>query len=369
MEPPRLKPRVPALLPLWGGIPILASGLRPRFLNVGINVQFNVQNYTKIMSNLMSNYKLTIEIKEFIIEKKKLEPLLSCRSFTPLIEEKFAIKLSKSLINNILKEANLSNPVGRKSKVKGLKEVIKAVDASQTSPKEPVRLGAIDTLKQQELDTTNMPEFCNGGSFFLKVADLKLSLTNTLSRNIALIFPDIPLEKIVKMNEILIYMKLFKPAAEDAWNYGRMGIWWLKDAGISEDELKQYYKQLNQLSLLELSKIVCGLDLNHNTSKINELYKQCILKLSHYSQVTFFPLEYQFLDLFAMKERFYCLPADVEKTPFLLKIGFYYPEGFFWLNDSIWKDGFIAAVHKVNEAKIFTNNGEQIWINPELNQK
>lgn len=322
------------------------------------------------MSNLMSNYKLTPEIKEFILEKKKTEPMLSCRGFTPLIEEKFKIKLSKSLINNILKEASLSNPVGRKSKIKGVEEVIKAVDADKVIPEElPGVLGVIDIQKKQELGVSNIPEFCNGGSFFLKIADIKLSLSNILSRDIALIFPDISLEKIEIMNEVLIYFKLFKPAIEDPWNYKRMGIWWLKDAVISEDELKQYYKQLNQLSFEELSRISDNLGLNHNTSKINDLYRQCLSKLSHYSQLNFFPIEYQFLDLFAMKERFYCLPAEIEKKSGLLKICFHYPENFFWLNDSIWKDGFLAAVHKVNESKIFTNNGEQILINSEINRK
>jgi len=59
-------------------------------------------------------YKTKEQIKEFIIEAKKANPILSCRQLTPLIKEKFGISLSKSTINNIFKEANLSGPVGRK---------------------------------------------------------------------------------------------------------------------------------------------------------------------------------------------------------------------------------------------------------------
>lgn len=63
-------------------------------------------------------HKLKPEVREFIIEQKKLKPSLSCRVFAVLIEEKFKIKLSKSSINSIFKEAGLSMPVGRRVKHK-----------------------------------------------------------------------------------------------------------------------------------------------------------------------------------------------------------------------------------------------------------
>ena len=61
-------------------------------------------------------YKLKAEIKNCILEEKKANPALSCRGFTALIEDKFQIKVSKSSINFIIKEAGLSMPVGRRRK-------------------------------------------------------------------------------------------------------------------------------------------------------------------------------------------------------------------------------------------------------------
>jgi hypothetical protein len=61
-------------------------------------------------------YKLKPEVKEFILEQKKLNPALGCRSLTALVENKFQVKLSKSSINAIIKGAGMSMPVGRRMK-------------------------------------------------------------------------------------------------------------------------------------------------------------------------------------------------------------------------------------------------------------
>ncbi|MCM8795888.1 MAG: helix-turn-helix domain-containing protein [Candidatus Omnitrophica bacterium] len=58
-------------------------------------------------------YKLKPGVLEFILEKKRSEPKLSCRQISRLILDKFQIKLSKSSINTVLKNAGLSQPVGR----------------------------------------------------------------------------------------------------------------------------------------------------------------------------------------------------------------------------------------------------------------
>ncbi len=61
-------------------------------------------------------YKLQPETKNFILEKKKANPDLSCRAFKALIEEQLKIKVSKSSVNAVFKEAGLSLPVGRRYK-------------------------------------------------------------------------------------------------------------------------------------------------------------------------------------------------------------------------------------------------------------
>ena len=61
-------------------------------------------------------YKLKPEVKDFILEEKKVNPQVSCRNLAKLVQEKFNISLSKSSINLIFKEAGLSMPVGRRRK-------------------------------------------------------------------------------------------------------------------------------------------------------------------------------------------------------------------------------------------------------------
>lgn len=61
-------------------------------------------------------YKITPAIKNFIIEQKQANPRLGCRKLVDMIKEKFSTAISKSSVNNVIKEAKLSSPVGRRSK-------------------------------------------------------------------------------------------------------------------------------------------------------------------------------------------------------------------------------------------------------------
>src|SRR3989338_6551250 len=58
-------------------------------------------------------YKLIDTITQYIIDEKSKTPSLSCRKLSSLIKEKFEIEVSKSSVNSILKNASLSNAVGR----------------------------------------------------------------------------------------------------------------------------------------------------------------------------------------------------------------------------------------------------------------
>jgi hypothetical protein len=58
-------------------------------------------------------YKLKDDIVQFILQQKQQNPKVSCRKLVDIIQESFQIAVSKSSVNIIIKEANLSNPVGR----------------------------------------------------------------------------------------------------------------------------------------------------------------------------------------------------------------------------------------------------------------
>ena len=63
-------------------------------------------------------YKLKTEVKDFILKTKNTKPELSCRGLATIVENQFQVKVSKSSINAIIKEAGLSLPVGRRLKKK-----------------------------------------------------------------------------------------------------------------------------------------------------------------------------------------------------------------------------------------------------------
>ncbi len=284
---------------------------------------------------MVKNYKLTQEIKQFIIEQKKNNPRLSCRDLASLIKERFQVNLSKSLINNVIKQSNLSSPVGRRR----TKEAIVL--------KKPAEARII----KQEAEFME-----NGGFFFLKAADLNLGLTSHIAEILSGYFPDLPKQSHQGIIEALIYTPFFK---------NKKSLWLLVGKEVPEESLTQYSQKLIQVPFPQIKESVARLGINHNFNEINELYQKCLLRLNAYI-VHFFPPEYQFLDFLAMRERFYCLPASLERKGGLLIIQLFYPTGFFWLNDIIWQEGFSYATNRVNEAKILTPYNEQIWINPQV---
>lgn len=107
-------------------------------------------------------HKLKPEVLSFIIENKKNNPALSCRNLTALILEQLKTKVSKSSINAIFKENNLSMPIGRRCKQKKKKfnlsplpviEGTKAVTlvAPQISP-EKTKEEIIPEQKKEEIN-------------------------------------------------------------------------------------------------------------------------------------------------------------------------------------------------------------------------
>ena len=292
----------------------------------------------------MTKYcKLNEEIKQFIIQQKKTNPKLSCRGLTSLIKERFQVNLSKSLINNVIKQSNLSSPIGRR-----VREALVVNEAVKEAVKAP------SEVKVARQEAEGIME--NGGLFFLRAADLKLGLTSHIVEILSGYFPGLTQESHQAITEALIYSPLFK---------NKKSLWLLTGREVPEESLTQYSQYLIQVPFLQLKESVAKLGINHKFNEINELYQKCLLRLNAYI-VHFFPPEYQFLDFLAMQERFYCLPARLERKGNLLIIQLFYPKGFFGINDIIWQEGLSSAANRVNEAKILTPYNEQIWINPQV---
>jgi len=289
---------------------------------------------------MSKSYKLKSDIKEFIIQRKKTNPELSCRNLSALVKEQFQVDLSKSLINNLLKESNLSSPIGRRR----VKEPI-ILTKTEDKPAEA-------QMTQQEADFME-----NGGFFFLKAADLKLDFTSRLAEVLSGYFPDLSKPNHQAIIEALIYSPFFEDKKSLRLLIGRE---------VPEESLSQYSQQMLNIPFLQLKELAEKLGVNHNLNEINELWQKSLLRLNSYI-VHFFPPEYQFLDFLSLLERFYCLPAKLERKSGLLLIQLFYPTGFYWVNDVIWQEGFAYAANRLNEAKILTPGNEQIWINPKVN--
>ena len=69
-------------------------------------------------------HKLKPEVIKFILDNKQANPHLSCRSLAALLLEKFQVGVSKSSINAIFKENNLSMPTGRRLNPKKKKFIL-----------------------------------------------------------------------------------------------------------------------------------------------------------------------------------------------------------------------------------------------------
>ena len=323
---------------------------------------------------MTQNYKLNEEIKQFIINQKKADPKVSCRGMSVLIKEHFKLDLSKSLINNIIKQGNLSSPVGRRRVrfVEVIKEAPKEVvekalpEVPKETPKEPIKEPVVEAIKEApvvkeftEPKTINQEaDFMeNGGFFFLKAADLKLNLTSRISELLLPHFPGLPQQTHQAILETFIFAPFFK----DKRNLGL-----LLGKEVTQDNLMQYEQQLIQVPLPQIKELMAKVGIDYNSNDINELQRKCISRLNSFI-VHYFPPEYQSLDFPAMKERFYFLPGSLQKKDSLISIQLFYPKNFFGVNDMIWQEGFSFAANTVNKAKILTPQNEQIWISPQVN--
>ncbi len=60
-------------------------------------------------------YKLRQDIVDFIVQKKKDHPEISCRDLVGVVRDTFGVDVSKSSVNAVVKQFQLSGPVGRHS--------------------------------------------------------------------------------------------------------------------------------------------------------------------------------------------------------------------------------------------------------------
>lgn len=345
-------------------------------------------------------YKLKDEIKAFILEKKKRDPIISCRQLVPLIWEHFQLKLSKSSVNAILKEYRLSSHVGRrqirprKTPLIQSLELPKLVEPSIETPSSPAEVtadkevekiapavsseispvvtpGALPTStatpdpvlapKKQviELISTrrDIEYVVNCGCFMLRAADLKNSFTDSLAIQIANSVPDLDREVIYFVLEALIYKQIFK-SDNDLWRFLGSELTAESFSRVSERIFggDAAYSQAYLSGVIDKDKCL----------DIKELNNQRLQRLNALVKEAFFPAAYQSLDFATMYARFFCLIGRLERKGTLLAIRLFYPPNFQWAYDIVWQDDFQNAVNKINQEHIMTLEGEKIWFDTSI---
>jgi len=107
-------------------------------------------------------HKLTEDVINFILEKKKENPKIGCRSLSEIVSERFSRKVSKSSINAVLKEYGLSGAVGRPISAEGQKRSPFSIPQEKkvqlfgpkpsVAPPEPVTIQEKEPFERRESD-------------------------------------------------------------------------------------------------------------------------------------------------------------------------------------------------------------------------
>jgi len=167
-------------------------------------------------------HKLRPEIKQSIIDEKKANPAISCRSLSYLILQRFNIEVSKSSINSVFKEAGLGTPAARAPK----KEVVKPEPAKPEIPipeavkppeplaseKAPEKPPVAPPKVQPRPYTDEIPlpsEMPCTGAILLKAADFLLGGSRRAAELIKNSL-NIDNEQIWAKTEAVIYLPLFQ---------------------------------------------------------------------------------------------------------------------------------------------------------------
>ena len=203
-------------------------------------------------------YKLKEEIIDFLINQKKINPQLGCRNLVNIVEQKFQVKLSKSSVNSVIKEAQLSSSVGRKplfvdkkqSKFripddtksqlfspKALSDTIVPKEESfnnAAAPPKPTHSPVRTIAIKSSISKKDKGVLHDGmGCFFLKAAEWDLSRNSLLGKILAKYISSPASFDVDAMSEFLLFLPLFGiERPEDIDKYSGSGLWTI--TGLSE---------------------------------------------------------------------------------------------------------------------------------------
>ncbi|MEW6008355.1 MAG: helix-turn-helix domain-containing protein [Candidatus Omnitrophota bacterium] len=180
---------------------------------------------------MKNKVRINNEIEKFIVEQKKLNSSLSCRALSSLIADKFNQKISKSSINQLLKEKGLSSAIGR-----------------------PVKAKSKETSISFEVDCA--------GAYFLKGMDELVSLSLILRQFSRNVLPNSNSKVMEYKNNVALYSPVFHPAGlEKLDEYSGNGLWQISSEGnkFHKSSIIRYLEKIEQLDIIP--NIMRGIEL------------------------------------------------------------------------------------------------------------
>jgi transposase len=158
------------------------SRLKNRYKKQGIRALIDKRKGTA--------YKLRPEIQEFIISQKRSVPQINSKALIARIKEKYNVSLSNSYINQLLREAGISNPRGRRKGKQPLilsecpgkdhisAEVFDKPFIAMLNPVQYKKLELIDLKIRRPFIERELTKL----GIKMKIADAELSLSHPISK-------------------------------------------------------------------------------------------------------------------------------------------------------------------------------------------
>lgn len=195
-------------------------------------------------------HKLKPEIVNFVIDQKKKNPSLSCRGLVDIVNATLNTNLSKSSVNNILKHADLSSSVGRRS---GSGQYIRQESSKKFKLSEAKRKSIFaDSSAQPILADLKWPTLAEDlmdgmGNVFLKAAEWDSSSQPILEALLKESCPNIDHDRIKAVASIVGFLKAFQiESFEGLAHYEGQGLWALNqiEKAITEEDVLDVVENL-----------------------------------------------------------------------------------------------------------------------------
>lgn len=203
-------------------------------------------------------YKLKKDVIDFIVNRKRDNPALSCRQLVKITEQEFQINLSKSSINVILKQSQLSSPVGRRTVIPSKQKKFKIPEFKKQQLFSPL-IEAGDKIETEKTTPEIKKEdvlYDGIGSIFLKAAQWETSEASILGKILKENTNLTDFNRYDEVGETLLFMQVFGiKEIKEISNYKGTGLWIINDinGAYDSEQILKVIEKINNYNLLDIN--------------------------------------------------------------------------------------------------------------------